>query len=103
MYAVIQTGGKQHRVSEGERLKVEKLPADVGNEVSLDVLMVGGDDTQPKVGTPLVDGASVKAKVLSHGKGKKIRVFKKKRRKGYHRTLGHRQPCTELEITAIEV
>lgn len=101
MYAVVRTGGKQHRVQKGERVRVEKLEGEVGAELKLeDVLMIGGES--PKLGTPLVDGAVVTAKIVSHGKGKKLVVFKKKRRKGFHKTIGHRQPFTELEIVGIE-
>lgn len=102
MYAVVRTGGKQHRVSEGERLKVEKLQGDVGSEVKLDdVLMIGGNEA-PKIGQPRVDGASVTAKIIAQGRGDKVRVFKKQRRKGFHKTIGHRQAFTELEITGIK-
>ena len=101
MYAVVRTGGKQHRVAKGERLKVEKLPGDVGAEVTLDdVLMIGGAG-EPKIGRPQVQGASVSAKILIQDKNPKIRVFKRRRRKGFHKTKGHRQPFTEIEITKI--
>ncbi|MCK5689207.1 50S ribosomal protein L21 [Myxococcota bacterium] len=100
MYAVIRTGGKQHRVVKGERLRVEKLENEVGVDLTFDVLLIGGDDNT-KVGQPLVDGASVNAKIVSHGRGEKIRVFKRRKRKGFHKTIGHRQPYTELEITGI--
>ena len=101
MYAIIKSGGKQYRVAAGEKLKVEKLAADVGSEVLIDqVLAVGaGDDI--KVGTPLVAGASVKAKVLAHGLGDKATIFKMRRRKHYQKHQGHRQAYTELEITGI--
>ena len=102
MYAVIRTGGKQHRVSKGEILRVDKLQDDVGSELKLeDVLLVGGDG-EAKIGRPCVEGAVVKAKVVSHGLGDKIRVFKKQRRLGFHKTIGHRQAYTELEITGIK-
>ncbi|MGB0679905.1 MAG: 50S ribosomal protein L21 [Polyangiales bacterium] len=101
MYAVIRTGGKQYRVRQGERLRVEKLPGAVGDTISLDeVLMLGGDS--PVVGTPRVEGASVKAKIVAQGKGRKIIVFKMKRRKNYRRKTGHRQPLTELHIEDIQ-
>ena len=100
MYAVIRTGGKQHRVVKGERLRVEKLENEVGVDLTFDVLLISGDDNT-KVGQPLVDGASVNAKIISHGRGEKIRVFKRRKRKGFHKTIGHRQPYTELEITGI--
>ena len=101
MYAIIKTGGKQYRVAAGEKLKVEKLGAEVGSELLIDqVLLVGaGDDV--RVGTPLVSGASVKAKVLSHGLGDKVGIFKMRRRKHYHKHQGHRQGYTEIEITGI--
>ncbi len=101
MYAVIKTGGKQYRVSAGEKLKVEQIPADIGQEIVLDqVLMVGGGETV-KVGAPLVTGANVTAKVVAHGRGEKIRIFKMRRRKHYQKHQGHRQNFTEIEISAI--
>jgi len=99
-YAVVETGGKQYRVSEGDVIRVEKLNIDAGNEVELDkVLLVGGEET--KVGAPYVDGAKVTAEVVKNGKGKKIIVFKYKAKKNYRRKQGHRQPYTELKITSI--
>lgn len=101
MYAVIKTGGKQYRVASGEKLVVEKLVADVGAEISLaDVLMIG-DGENVRVGAPTVAGATVTAKVVSHGKGDKVRIFKMRRRKHYRKSQGHRQQFTELQITAI--
>lgn len=101
MYAVIQTGGKQYRVSEGLKLKVEKLDAAEGDSIELDkVLMVAnGDDV--KIGTPYVDGGKVTATVTSHGRGKKVKIIKFKRRKHHLKRQGHRQSYTELEITNI--
>ena len=101
MYAVIQTGGKQYRVSEGSTLKVEKIDAEEGASVALDkVLMVAnGDDL--KVGAPYVEGGNVTATVKSHGKGKKVHIIKFKRRKHHMKRQGHRQQYTELEITGI--
>jgi large subunit ribosomal protein L21 len=101
MYAVIKTGGKQYRVSTGEKLKVEHIPADVGAEIVLDqvLLLTNGDDVQ--MGTPLVSGAAVTAKVVSHGRGEKVRIFKMRRRKHYRKTQGHRQNYTEIEIVGI--
>lgn len=100
MFAVIKTGGKQYRVSEGDRIRVEKLDGDVGTELTFDeVLMVGGDKVS--VGTPLVGGASVKAKIVAQDRAKKIIVFKYKRRKNYRKKYGHRQPFTEIEITGV--
>ena len=101
MYAIIKTGGKQYRVSEGDTLRVEKITGDVGSSVELaEVLMVGsGDDFS--VGTPLVSGATVTAEIVAQDRAKKIIVFKKKRRKNYRRKYGHRQPYTELRITGV--
>jgi large subunit ribosomal protein L21 len=101
MYAVIKTGGKQYRVSKGDKIFVEKLPGNVGDAVSFDqVLLVGGDAI--KIGKPLVSGAKVEAKILEHGRGEKIIIFKFRRRKNYHRKTGHRQPFTTLQITDIK-
>ena len=100
MYAIIKTGGKQYRVSEGQTLRVEKLNTE-DSKVNFDqVLLVGGDEGL-KVGAPVVEGASVQAEVLREGRAKKIVVFKKKRRKGYHKKQGHRQAFTEVKITQI--
>lgn len=102
MFAVIQTGGKQYRVAQGDRLRVEKLPGDVGANVTFDkVLLVGGDSV--KVGNPLVSGAKVSAEIVAQGRDKKVIVFKFKRRKNYRRKQGHRQPYTELKITGVTV
>lgn len=100
MYAVIKTGGKQYRVSEGQTLRVETLPAEIGDSVDLDVLMVGEGETV-KIGTPLVEGGKVTAKVKAHGRGKKVKIVKFKRRKHHMKQAGHRQNYTELEITGI--
>lgn len=100
MYAVIKTGGKQYRVAEGQRLRVEKLPGSAGDKVTFnDILLVGGDT--PKVGKPFVSGASVAAEITAQDRGKKVIVFKFRRRKNYRRKAGHRQPYTELKITGI--
>jgi large subunit ribosomal protein L21 len=101
MYAVIKTGGKQYRVTAGEKLKIEQIPADVGAQIVLDqVLMVGeGDDV--KVGRPLVDGASVSATVVAHGRHDKVKIFKMRRRKHYQKHQGHRQNFTEIQINEI--
>ena len=102
MYAVIKTGGKQYRVAAGEKLKVEQIPADIGQEIVLDqVLMVGGGDSAIQVGAPLIAGAKVLAKVISQGRGEKVRIFKLRRRKHYQKHQGHRQNYTEIEISAI--
>jgi large subunit ribosomal protein L21 len=101
MYAVIKTGGKQYKVAQGEVLRVEKLDVDAGSEIDIkDVLMLV-DGADIKVGAPLVEGAVVKAKVVEHGRARKVIVFKKKRRKGYRVKNGHRQPYTSLEIQEI--
>ena len=102
MYAIIKTGGKQYRVSDGQSLRVEKLAGEVGDEVTLgDVLLVGGGEAPVRVGAPLVEGAQVKATILQHGRARKVIVYKKKRRKGYHKKQGHRQSFTELKIREI--
>lgn len=102
MFAVIQTGGKQYRVAQGDRLRVEKLPGDVGAAVTFDkVLLIGGESV--KVGTPLVSGAKVSAEIVAQGRDKKVIVFKFRRRKNYRRKQGHRQPFTELKITGVSV
>jgi len=101
MYAVIRTGGKQYRVSAGEKLKIEKLPAGVGSELVLDQVLLVGEGQALKVGTPVVKGASVKAKIVSHGLGEKVMTFKLRRRKNSKRHRGHRQVYTEIEITGI--
>lgn len=101
MYAVIKTGGKQYRVSAGDKLRVEKLAADVGAEVTLAQVLALGEGESVQVGAPLVAGAAVKATVLQHGLGDKVTIFKLRRRKHYKKSQGHRQPYTEIEITGI--
>ncbi len=101
MYAVVKTGGKQYRVSAGTKIKVEQLTADVGSEVTLDQVLMIAADGNVKLGAPLVAGAAVKAKVLSQGRGDKVRIYKMRRRKHYRKSQGHRQNFTELEITGI--
>jgi large subunit ribosomal protein L21 len=101
MYAVIKTGGKQYKVAAGEKIKVEQIAADVGQEVVIDQVLAIGSGEELKVGTPLVEGATVKATVVSHGKHDKVRIFKMRRRKHYQKRGGHRQTYTELEIGAI--
>ncbi len=101
MYAVIETGGKQLRVTEGQEVYVEKLEANEGDTVTFDnVLLVGGEKLT--VGNPTVANAKVEAKVVKHGKQRKILVFKYKPKKNYRRKQGHRQPYTKLEITGIK-
>jgi large subunit ribosomal protein L21 len=101
MYAVVKTGGKQYRVSAGEKLKVEQIAADVGAEIVLDQVLFLGDGEDVKMGSPLIDGAAVTAKVVGHGRGEKIRIFKMRRRKHYRKSQGHRQNFTEIEILGI--
>jgi large subunit ribosomal protein L21 len=101
MYAVVKTGGKQNRVSAGEKLKIERLPAAVGSELVLDQVLLVGEGPALKVGTPIVDGASVKAKVVSHGLAEKVMSFKLRRRKNSKRHRGHRQGYTEIQVTGI--
>jgi large subunit ribosomal protein L21 len=101
MYAVIESGGKQHRVIEGETLKLEKIEVATGETVEFDkVLMVGGDTI--KIGTPLVAGSKVTAEVIAHGRHKKVKIIKFNRRKHYRRETGHRQWFTEVRITGIK-
>ena len=100
MYAVIRTGGKQYRVSEGQKLRVEKLPGSAGDKITFgEVLLVSGDT--PKIGQPLIKGASVAAEITAQARGEKLIVFKFKRRKNFRRKNGHRQLYTELKITGI--
>jgi len=104
MYAVIKTGGKQYRVAQGDRLRVEKLAGNVGDSVTLgEVLLVvdpsSGDGI--KIGKPVVSGAKVEAKIIAQDRGEKIIIFKFRRRKNYRRKTGHRQPFTALEVTGI--
>ena len=101
MFAVIKTGGKQYRVKQGDKLRVESLDADEGDTVSLDQVLMAGDGADVAIGSPLLSNASVSATVVSHGRGKKVDIVKFRRRKHYRRQMGHRQNYTELEITAI--
>ena len=101
MYAVVKTGGKQYKVAAGEKIKVEQITADVGQEIVIDQVLAVGSGTDLKVGTPLVSGATVTALVLAHGRHDKVRIFKMRRRKHYQRHGGHRQGYTELQIGAI--
>jgi len=100
-YAIIRTGGLQYRVSEGETLRVPRLSGEVGQKVTLDEVLAVSNAGKLTVGRPLVEGASVSAELLGHGQGKKVIVFKKKRRKGYQVKKGHRQGYTELRVTGI--
>ncbi|HUY03699.1 50S ribosomal protein L21 [mine drainage metagenome] len=101
MYAVIKTGGKQYRVVAGEKIKVEQIPADVGAEITLDEVLMVGEGESVNIGTPLLAGAKVTAKVIAHGRGPKIKIFKMRRRKHYQKHQGHRQNYTEIEISGI--
>ncbi len=102
MYAVIKTGGKQYKVSEGATLKVEKIDADEGATVELDQVLMVVDGDNVNVGSPLVAGGKVTATVKSHGRGKKIEIIKFHRRKHHRKQMGHRQSYTELQITGIQ-
>ena len=101
MYAVIKTGGKQYRVIAGERLKVEKLEVEIGGTVTLDQILMVSDGDKTTIGSPIIKGATVKATVLSHGRGDKVMIFKFRRRKHYRKTQGHRQSFTEIQIGEI--
>lgn len=102
MYAIIETGGKQYKVQEGDSLVVEKLNADVGEEVTFDTVLAVSNDSGLVTGTPTVASASVTAKVAQHGKGKKITVFKFRQKKNYRKKQGHRQPFTKVVIEKIQ-
>lgn len=99
MFAIVQSGGKQYRVEEGDVLRLEALEAEVGATVDLPVLMLGGEST--KVGTPTVEGAKVSAEVVEHGRGEKIYIKKFKAKANYRRRTGHRQAYTEVRVTGI--
>lgn len=101
MQAIIVTGGKQYNVSEGDTLFIEKLEVEAGDAVTFDQVLAIVDGENTKFGAPVVEGAKVEAKVVKNGKGKKIRVFKYKSKKGYHKRQGHRQPYTKVEIGKI--
>ncbi|MFK7898901.1 MAG: 50S ribosomal protein L21 [Myxococcota bacterium] len=101
MYAVIRSGGKQYRVSQGGSVRVEKLAGEVGSSITLDEVLMVGSEGDVKIGTPQVDGAQVTGTIVAQGRGTKINVFKMKRRKGYRRKQGHRQDYTEIRVDAI--
>ena len=103
MYAIIETGGKQCKVAEGDVIKVEKLAVEEGQEYSFDKVLVVAKDSDVTVGAPYVAGAKVSASVLGEGKAKKVIVYKYKSKKGFHKKKGHRQPFTELQIKAISL
>jgi large subunit ribosomal protein L21 len=101
MYAVVKTGGKQYKVAPGENVMVEKLLAEVGAEVLLDEVLLVSEGDNVRLGQPKVPGATVKATVIAHGRGEKVKIFKMRRRKHYQKHQGHRQDYTELRIDAI--
>ena len=101
MYAIIETGGKQYKVAEGDVIFVEKLDVEEGAAVTIDKVLVVADGADIKVGAPFVEGANVEATALKNGKEKKVIVYKYKAKKGYHKKQGHRQPYTKLEIKKI--
>jgi len=101
MYAVIKTGGKQYRVSSGEKIKVEQIPADVGSQITLDQVLMVADGDKVSIGAPLVTGATVQATVVGHGRADKVHIFKMRRRKHYRKSGGHRQNYTEIQIDRI--
>ncbi len=103
MTAIIETGGKQYKVAEGDTLFIEKLPAEAGDSVTFDKVLAILDGDKATFGTPVVEGAKVEANVMKNGKGKKIMVFKYKPKKGYRLRQGHRQPYTKVEITKLSV
>ena len=101
MYAIIETGGKQYRVTEGDVITVEKLKIDVGTKVTFDNVLIMGEGEDAQVGTPFVDGAKVYGEVVKNGKGDKVIIFKYKSKKDYRKKQGHRQPFTKVEITGV--
>lgn len=101
MYAVVKTGGKQYRVTQGEYLKVEKLEGSEGDTIELDQVLMIADGANLKIGAPLLDGGKVTATIKSHGRGKKVEIMKFRRRKHHQKRTGHRQSYTEIEITGI--
>ena len=103
MYAIVETGGKQYRVAEGDSCRVELLPEEVGAEITIERVLAVGKGEELEVGNPCVSGAYVKARVKGHGKGRKIIVYKYKAKKNYRRKQGHRQPYTELFIEKVEM
>jgi len=102
MYAIIETGGKQYKVEVGSKIKVEKLNVAAGESITFDKVIAVSKEDQLTVGSPVVEGVTVKADVVEEGKGKKIIVYKYKSKKGYHKKQGHRQPYTQVKITSIE-
>ncbi len=101
MYAVIESGGKQYRIAQGQQIKLETLPAEVGQTLSFDKVLMVASEGAVKVGAPYITGATVKAEVVSHGRGPKITIIKFRRRKNYRRKQGHRQNYTQVRIQEI--
>ena len=101
MYAVIESGGKQHRVVEGETLKLEKIEAATGEEISFDKVLMVGEGESVKIGAPYVEGSKVTAEIVAQGRAKKVRILKFRRRKHHMKQMGHRQWFTEVRITGI--
>ena len=102
MYAIVNTGGKQYKIQQGDVLRVEKIPGEVGSPVSFDKVLMFSDGENVNIGRPVLDNVAVKGHIVDQGKGKKIIVFKYKRRKRYRRKLGHRQQYTEIKIDSID-
>ena len=102
MYAVIKSGGKQYRVESGKQVRLESLAADVGSTIAFEEVLLVGSGDAVKIGAPLLSGAKVKATVMAHGRGDKVKIFKLRRRKHYQKTQGHRQNYTEVRIDDIE-
>ena len=100
-YAIVRASGKQHRVEPGEKLTIDRMQAEVGEEFTLGDVLLFADGGAVRIGQPRVDGATVTARVVGHLRGEKIRVFKRKKRKGFHKTIGHRQALTHIEIVKI--
>ena len=100
MYAIIAAGGRQYRVSQGDTIYIDKVDQEADSSISFDVLMIGGEG-EVKVGNPIIAGAKVEGKVVAQVKGEKIKIYKYKSKKNYHRRAGHRQPYTKVEITAV--
>lgn len=103
MYAIVETGGKQYKVSQGDTIVVEKLDGEVGSDIVLDKVLLVQNEGKVQVGSPYIEGAKVVAKVVEHGRGKKIIVFKYKPKKNYHKKQGHRQPYTKLTVESIQL
>ena len=101
MYAVIKTGGKQYRVTSGEKIKVEQIPAAVGSQITLDHVLLVADGEKVSIGAPLVTGATVQATIVAHGRADKVHIFKMRRRKHFQKSQGHRQSFTEVRIDEI--